>query len=100
MSIGRPNLLYLISLTMMMTVAIVVFPSAIHYGYSQKSGNGIYILGSSSHTSPNEDDESNYHVVGEVKNNSPTDTMNNVKIVSTFYDNTGKIVGTDFTCTT
>jgi hypothetical protein len=35
MSRVRPSFLYLISLTMM--IAIVVFPSVIHYGYSQKS---------------------------------------------------------------
>jgi hypothetical protein len=34
-----------------------------------------------------------------VKNNSPIDSMNYVKIVSTFYDNTRKAVGTDFTYT-
>jgi|SRR5215212_6658538 len=36
-------------------------------------------------------------IVGEVKNNSPRDSTNYVKIVSTFYDNTGKVIGTDFT---
>jgi hypothetical protein len=42
-------------------------------------------------------DLGDYHVVGEVINNSPRDSMNFVKIISTFYDNTGKVVGTDFT---
>jgi hypothetical protein len=93
----RSSFLYLVSITMM--VAIVVFPSLIDYGYSQKSESGISILSSSSYTDVNEDDESNYHVVGEVKNNSPTDSMNNVKIVATSYDKTGKVVGTDFTYT-
>ena len=32
-----------------------------------------------------------------MKNNSPADSMNYVKIVATLYDNTGKVVGTDFT---
>ncbi|MGB8032679.1 MAG: FxLYD domain-containing protein [Nitrososphaeraceae archaeon] len=45
------------------------------------------------------DDLGYYHVVGEVKNNSTTDSMNYVKVVSTFYDNAGKVVGTDFTYT-
>jgi hypothetical protein len=36
-------------------------------------------------------------VDGEVKNNSPKDSMNFVKITSTFYDDAGKVVGTDFT---
>ena len=95
MSRDRPNLLYLLSLTMM--VAIVVFPSVMHYGYSQKSGSGISMLSSSSYTAANEDDEDNYHIVGEVKNSSPVDLMNDVNVVATFYDSAGKVVGTDFT---
>jgi hypothetical protein len=59
------------------------------------SAGGISILSSSSFT----DDLGYYHVVGEVRNNSPTDSMNYVKIVSTFYDNTRRVVGTDFTYT-
>jgi hypothetical protein len=92
----RASFLYLISLTVM--VAIMVFPSVIHYGYSQKSDRGISIS-SSSYTAPNEDGLGYYHVVGEVRNNSPTDSMNYVKVVSTFYDDAGKVVGTDFTYT-
>jgi hypothetical protein len=69
----------------------------LQYGYSQTSAGvgGISILSSSSFT----DDLGHYHVVGEIKNNSPTDSMNYVKIVSTFYDSTRKVVGTDFTYT-
>jgi hypothetical protein len=64
------------------------------YGYSQtEDGTGISILSSSSFT----DDIGYYHIVGEVKNNSPKDSMNFVKITSTFYDNAGKVVGTDIT---
>src|SRR5919197_3864172 len=91
--------LYLISLAIIMAVAIAVFPSMIHYGYSQKSDKGISLLGSSSFTAPNEDGLEYYHIVGEIKNNSPTDSINNVKIVATFYDNSRKVVGTDFTYT-
>jgi hypothetical protein len=36
-------------------------------------------------------------VVGEVMNNFPKDSMKFVKITSTFYDDAGKVVGTDFT---
>src|SRR4051794_12044064 len=43
--------------------------------------------------------EDNYHIVGEVKNDSPADSMNNIKIISTFHDNAGKAVGTDFAYT-
>lgn len=73
----------------------MAFAPIARYGYSQTSGNGISILSSSSFT----DNLGYYHVVGEVKNNSPTDLMNYVKIVSTLYDNARKVVGTDFTYT-
>jgi len=74
-------------------IALLLAPTA-NYAYSQAaSSSGISILSSSSFT----DDLGEYHVVGEVKNNSPRDSMNYVKIISTFYDNTGKVVGTDFT---
>jgi hypothetical protein len=53
----------------MLGIVVVVFPSIINYGYSQKLDRAISILSSSSYTDLNEDDESNYHVVGEVKNN-------------------------------
>jgi hypothetical protein len=64
------------------------------HGYSQTIGS-FSILSSSSF----KDDLGYYHVVGELKNNSTTDSMNYVKVVSTFYDNTGKVVGTDFAYT-
>jgi hypothetical protein len=84
-----------------MAAAIVVFPSMIHYAYSQESNDDgvISILSSSSYTDLNEDDEPNYHIVGEVKNNSPIDSMNNVKIIATFYDRSKKVIGSDFTYT-
>jgi hypothetical protein len=50
------------------------------------------VLSSSSFT----DDIGAYHIVGEVKNNSPTDSMKYIKIVSAWYDKTGKVIGTDF----
>jgi len=69
----------------------------LQYGYSQTntsgSAGGISVLSSSSFR----EDTGAYHIVGEVKNNSPTDSMNYVKIVATLYDKTGKVVGTDFT---
>ena len=80
-------------LTMLSMMALLVTPLLVQYGYSQKSGGGISILGSSSFT----DDIGYYHVVGEVMNNSSKDSMNFVKITSTFYDDTRKVVGTDFT---
>jgi hypothetical protein len=77
-------------------IALLLIP-VVNYGYSQaaSTGNRISILSSSSFI----DDLGDYHIVGEVRNNSPTDSMNYVKIVSTFYDNTEKVVGTDFTYT-
>jgi hypothetical protein len=89
----KPSFLYLMFLSM--TVALLAFVPIARNGYSQTSGNGISILSSSSFT----DNLGYYHVVGEVKNNSPTDSMNYVKIISTFYDNVRKVVGTDFTYT-
>jgi hypothetical protein len=80
--------------------AIVLSTSSIilQYGYSQTtttsaSAGGISVISSSSFR----DDTGAYHIVGEVKNNSPADSMNYVKIVSTLYDKGGKVVGTDFT---
>jgi hypothetical protein len=73
--------------------ALLLVPAA-NFAYSQAASSSlISVLSSSSFT----DDLGDYHVVGEVKNNSPTDSINYVKIVATFYDNTGKVVGTDFT---
>jgi hypothetical protein len=101
MSGYRLSSMCLILLMIIMALAIVVFPLKIHSAYSQKSDHDgvISILGSSSYTDVNEDDELNYHVVGEVKNNSPIDSMNNVKIIATFYDKSEKVIGTDFTYT-
>ena len=80
-------------------MVLLALPSlvVVQYGYSQTvpSASRISILGSSSFT----DDLGYYHVVGEVKNNSPIDSMNYVKITSTFYDDTRRVVGTDFTYT-
>jgi hypothetical protein len=88
---AKPSFVYV----MFSVIALLIVPTA-NYGYSQTANaSGISILSSSSFT----DDLGDYHVVGEVKNNSPRDSMNYVKIVSTFYDNTGKVVGTDFTYT-
>jgi hypothetical protein len=88
----KPSFLY----SVFSVIALLLIP-AVNYGYSQSASTGsmISILSSSSFT----DDLGDYHVVSEVRNNSPTDSMNYVKIVSTFYDNTGKVVGTDFTYT-
>jgi hypothetical protein len=96
---AKPN-----SITFLVFSAMVLTTSSIilQYGYSQTintSGSagagGISVLSSSSFR----DDNGAYHIVGEVKNNSPTDSMNYVKIVATLYDKTGKVVGTDFTYT-
>jgi hypothetical protein len=79
----------MILLTIMISSSVVV-----HFGYSQKAAatDAISVLSSSSFI----DDTGAYHIVGEVKNNSPTDSMNHIKIVSTLYDNTRKVIGTDF----
>jgi hypothetical protein len=89
--------------TYMVALAIVLLalPSLVtivQYGYSESevtTSGDITILSSSSFT----DDIGYYHVVGEVKNNSPKDSMNYVKIVSTFYDDTKRVIGSDFTFT-
>jgi hypothetical protein len=95
MSGAKPSTVHLI----FSTIALLALSSllVLQYGYSQTSAGigGISILNSSSFT----DDLCYYHVVGEVKNNSPADSMNYVKIVSTLYDSTRKVVGTDFTYT-
>jgi hypothetical protein len=84
-----------------MVAIVALFLSVINYAYSQESNDdgAISILSSSSYIDVNEDDEPNYYVVGEVKNNSPIDSMNNVKITATFYDRSEKVIGTDFTYT-
>src|SRR5438067_6786119 len=79
----------------MLFFCLSVLPSLPRLGYSQTSGssnNILPILSSSSF----KDTLGSLHVVGELKNNS-TDPFDFVKVVSTFYDNTGKVVGTDFT---
>jgi len=95
MSTAKSNIVYLVFLT-------IILPSStvLQYGYSQTtasaasaSANQISVLSSSSFR----DDTGAYHIVGEVKNNSPTDSMKYVKVVATLYDKTGKAFGTDFT---
>src|SRR5919198_4426481 len=94
MSTAKSNILYLVFLTIVLPSSIVL-----QYGYSQTtasasaSANPIYVVSSSSFR----DDTGAYHIVGEVKNNSPIDFMKYVKIVATLYDKTGKAFGTDFT---
>jgi hypothetical protein len=94
---AKPN-----SIIFLLFSAIVLTTSSIvlQYGYSQTTttstsagAGGISVLSSSSFR----DDTGAYHIVGEVKNNSPRDSMNYVKIVATLYDKGGKVVGTDFT---
>ena len=91
---AKPNIIvFLVFSAIVLITSSIVF----QYGYSQTTtsapAGGISVLSSSSFI----DDTGAYHVVGEVKNNSPTDPMNYVKIVATLYDKTGKVVGTDFT---
>jgi hypothetical protein len=84
---------YLIFSTIVLLVLLVV---PMQYGYSRNEADAtseITVQSSSSYT----DKLGYYHVVGEVKNNSTIDSMNYVKIVSTFYDDTKKVIGTDFT---
>ena len=78
----------------MLFLCLSVLPSLSQLAYSQTSGssNILPILSSSSF----KDTLGSLHVVGELKNNS-TDPFDFVKVVSTFYDSTGKVVGTDFT---
>jgi hypothetical protein len=72
---------------MFSTIVLLALPSSmvLKYGYSQTGAgaSGISVLSSSSFT----DDIGAYHIVGEVKNISPADSMKYVKIVATFYDN-------------
>jgi hypothetical protein len=94
MSTAKSNIFYLVFLTIVLPSSIVL-----QYGYSQTtasasaSANPISVVSSSSFR----DDTGAYHIVGEVKNNSPIDSMKYVKIVATLYDKTGKDFGTDFT---
>jgi hypothetical protein len=91
MSTGKSGILYFVFLTVNLPSSMVL-----QYAYSQPTAapaGKIAVLSSSSFR----DDMGAYHIVGEVKNNSPTDSINYVKIVATLYDNAGKVVGTDFT---
>ena len=64
---AKPNIIIFLAFS-----AIVLTTSSIilQYGYSQTSAGGISVLSSSSFR----DDTGAYHIVGEVKNNSPTDS--------------------------
>ncbi len=89
----KPVFFYLM---MSLTVMISSSMGVLQYGYSQEAPatpSEISVLSSSSFT----EDIGAYHIVGEVKNNSPSDSMKYVKIVATLYDKTGKVIGTDFT---
>jgi hypothetical protein len=91
---AKPNsIIFLVFSAIVLTTSSII----LQYGYSQTttsaSAGGISVLSSSSFR----DDTGAYHILGEVKNNSPTDSMNYVRIVATLYDKTGKVVGTDFT---
>jgi hypothetical protein len=94
MSTAKSNILYLVFLTIVLPSSIVL-----QYGYSQTtasasaSANPISVVSSSS----SRGDTGAYHIVGEVKNNSPIDSMKYVKIVAKLYNKTGKAFGTDFT---
>jgi hypothetical protein len=90
---AKPNIIIFLVFS---AIALTTSSIILQYGYSQSGSAGrISVLSSSSFR----DDTGAYHIVGEVKNNSPTDPMNYVKIVATLYDKTGKVVGTDFTYT-
>ncbi|HJT49956.1 MAG TPA: FxLYD domain-containing protein [Nitrososphaeraceae archaeon] len=91
---AKPNsIIFLVFSAIVLTTSSII----LQYGYSQTtttaSAGGISVLSSFSFR----DDTGAYHIVGEVKNNSPTDSMNYVKIVATLYGNGGRVVGTDFT---
>jgi hypothetical protein len=76
MSRPKSNILYLVFLPIALSSSAI----ALQYGYSQTtttttayaSANPTSILGSPSFR----DDTGVYHIVGEVKNNSPADSMN------------------------
>ena len=79
-SIATPNIIiFLVFSAIVLTTSSII----LQYGYSQTntsaSAGGISVLSSSSFT----DDTGAYHIVGEVKNNSPTQPMNYVKVVAT-----------------
>jgi hypothetical protein len=60
----------------------------------ENSPNGLQILSDNSFT----DSIGYFHVVGEVKNNSPT-IAQFVQVTGTFYDSNNRVVGTQFTYT-
>lgn len=61
---------------------------------TENNPNGLEILSHNSFT-----DSIDYlHVVGEVKNNSPSDATF-VKVIGTFYNSNGQVVATDYTYT-
>lgn len=61
---------------------------------AESKSNGIELLSDNSFT----DSVGYFHVVGEVKNNSPN-SVRFVKIIGTFYDSSNQVVATDFTYT-
>jgi hypothetical protein len=77
--------------TIIIIIISLLAPPLFHHGYAQIK-QGVSILSSSSF----KDNLGYFHIVGEVKNNSTIDSLNYVKIVSTFYDDKGRFVGTDF----
>jgi hypothetical protein len=91
----RPGVIFLYLMIIMLLTTMITSPVLVHSVYSQKAAatDAISVLSSSSLR----DDTGAYHIVGEVKNNSPTDSMNHVKIVATLFDSSGKVIGTDFT---
>jgi hypothetical protein len=72
MSTAKSNILYLVFLTIVLPSSVVL-----QYGYSQTAAptstnaDPISVVSSSSFR----DDTGAYHIVGEVKNNSPIDSM-------------------------
>jgi hypothetical protein len=87
-----------LSIILFSVLSTIALSSSIllQHGYSQTTATlagGLSILSSSSF----KDDTGAYHIVGDVKNNSPTQSMNYVKIVATLYDKNGRVIGTDFT---
>lgn len=58
------------------------------------SNNAIHIASDTSYT----DSLGYLHVVGEVKNDSPS-TVEFAKVIATFYDGNNQVVGTDYAYT-
>src|SRR4051812_8036855 len=72
------------------TVLLFVGIPIIQYTYAQTTDTGISILGHTSYVGEIGD----FHVIGEVRNDA-TKPMEFVEITATFYDSTGKVVGTE-----